>query len=98
MPIDDPISAFEQQHMKDKAGLPNKLAKFAADHGFKLALPDGGLALEILLGVIDNLFNKQSGQERVRAMFELFKGEFQHIEKTKASHEDVQKAAQLAVW
>jgi hypothetical protein len=98
MPIDDPISAFELQHMKDEPNLPNKVAKFVADHGFALALPDGGLALEILLKVIDNLFNKESGQERVRAMFELFKAEFQHVEKTKADHEDVQKAAQLAVW
>jgi hypothetical protein len=78
--------------------VPNKLAKFAADHGFKLALPDGGLALEILLNVIDNLFNKESGHERVTAMFELFKEEFRHVEKTKASHEDVQRAAQLAIW
>jgi hypothetical protein len=98
MPIDDPISAFEQQYMKADPSLPNKLAKFAADHGLGLALPDGGLALEILLKVIDNLFNKESGQERLRAMFELFRREFQHVERTKASHEDVQKACQLAVW
>ena len=98
MPIDDPVGAFEQQYMKDEPTLPNTLAKFAADHGFSLALPDRGLALEILLRVIDSLFNKESGEERVRAMFELFKGEFQHVEKTKASHEDVQKAAQLAIW
>jgi len=84
--------------MKEEPTLPNKLARFAADHGFGLALPDGGLALDILLKVIDNLFNKEFGQERVRAMFELFKAEFQHVEKTKASHEDVQKAVQLAVW
>jgi hypothetical protein len=31
-------------------------------------------------------------------MFELFKGEFRHVETTKASHEDVQKAIQLAIW
>ena len=98
MPIDDPISAFEQHHMKHESNLPNKLARFATEHGFRLALPHGGPTLEILLKVIDNLFNKESGQGRVRAMFELFKEEFQHVEKTKASHEDVQKAAQLAVW
>jgi len=98
MAIDDPISAFEQQYMKEEPSMPSKLAKFAADHGFGLALPDGGLALQILLKVIDNLFNRESGQERVRAMFELFKGEFHHVETTKASHEDVQKAIQLAIW
>jgi hypothetical protein len=98
MSIDDPIDAFEQQYMNDEAELPGKLAKFAADIGFKLAIPDSGLAAEILLKVIDALFDRPSGTERVNAFFELVIGEFKHVEKTKANHEDVQKAIQLAIW
>jgi hypothetical protein len=98
MAIDDPIDAFEQQYMKDEPDLPNKLAKYAAEAGCKLAFPDGGLALEILLKVGDALFDKASAAEQVEAMWELIKGEFGHVETTKASHEDVQKAIQLAIW
>jgi hypothetical protein len=98
MAIDDPIDAYEQQYMKDEPELPGKLAKYAADFGFKLAIPDGGLASDILLKVIDALFDKPSGIERVNALFELVSGEFKNVEKTKASHEDVQKAIQLAIW
>jgi hypothetical protein len=96
MPIDDPIGAFEQHYMKDEPTLPNKLAKSAMEYGAKLAFPDGGLALEILLKVVGNLFDRESGAERVVAMFDLIKGEFRHVEKTKASHDDVQTAIQLA--
>jgi hypothetical protein len=98
MAIDDPVDAFEQQYMKDEPGLPNRLAKYAAEAGCKLAFPDGGLAVEILMNVLGNLFDKESGLERVGAMFELFKGEFRHVERTKASHDDVQKAIQWAIW
>lgn len=98
MAIDDPIDAFEQQYMKDEPELPGKLAKYAAGLGFKLAMPDGGLAADILVKVVDALFDKPSGVERVRALFELVSGEFKNVERTKASHEDVQKAIQLAVW
>jgi len=98
MAIDDPLDAFEQQYMKDNQDLPNKLAKYAGDLGFKLAFPDGGLALEILLKIGDALFDKASAAERVEAMWELIKGEFRHVEATKASHDDVQKAIQLAIW
>ena len=98
MPIDDPIDAFGQQYMKDEPTLPNKLAKYATEAGLKLAFPDGGLALQILLKVAGNLFDPESGQERVKEMFELMKGEFEHVETTKASHDDVQKAIQLAIW
>src|ERR1700690_199613 len=98
MAIDDPIDAFEQQYMKEEPELPTKLAKFVGDTGFKLALPDGGLALEILLKVGDALFDRASATERVKEMWELVKGEFRHVERTKASHDDLQKAIQLAIW
>jgi hypothetical protein len=99
MAIDNPIEAFEKQYMKDNEPLfANKLAKFMGDTGSKLAFPDGGLALEIMLKVADVLFNKDSGRARIREMFDLFKDEFKHIESTKASHEDVQKAIQIATW
>jgi hypothetical protein len=98
MPIDDPIDAYEKQYMKYEPELPDKLAKYAADIGFKLAVPDGGLAAEILLKVIDALFDRPSGMERVKALFELVRGEFKNVERTKASHDDVQKAIQLAIW
>jgi hypothetical protein len=98
MAIDDPMDAFEQQYMKEGPELPNTLAKFLGDAGFKLALPDGGLALEILLKVGDALFDRASATERVTEMWELVRGEFRHVERTKASHDDVQKAIQLAIW
>src|SRR5947209_20016568 len=98
MAIDDPKDAFKQQYLKEEPALPGKLAKYVADIGFKLALPDRGLALDIMLKVVDALFNQESGAVRVEEMFELFTGEFRHVETTKASHEDVQKAIQLAFW
>lgn len=98
MGIDDPIEAFEQQYMQDETELPTKLAKFVGDTGLKLAFPDGGLALEILLKVGDALFDKASMAERVKVMWELVKSEFKHVETTKANHLDVQRAIQLAIW
>lgn len=98
MAIDNPIDAYEQQYIKEEPTLPNKLAKYAADLGFKLAIPDGGLAADILLKVVGVLFDKPATLERVNALFELVSGEFKNVERTKASHEDVQKAIQLAIW
>jgi hypothetical protein len=92
MAIDNPKDAFEQQYMEDEQTLPLKLAKFAAE----LAFPDGGLAVEILLNVADVLFNPVSREERFKTLWELLKMEFSHIDSTKASHDDVQKAIQLA--
>jgi len=92
MAIDDPKAAFEQQYMQDEQTLPLELAKFAG----KLGFPDGGLAMEILLKVADAVFDRVSTEERLKAMWELFKMEFGHIDTTKASHEDVQRAIQLA--
>ena len=98
MAIDNPIDAFEQQYMQKEPTLPTKLAKFVGDTGFKLAFPEGGLALEILLKVGDALFDRASATERVTVMWEMVKGEFSHVDRTKASHKDVQKAIQLAIW
>ncbi len=98
MAIDDPIEAFKQHLMRDEPVMPNKLAKYAAEIGFKLAIPDGGLASDILMKVVDVLFDKPSALERVNALFELVSAEFRHVEKTKASHQDVQKAIQFAIW
>lgn len=98
MEIDNPLDAYEQQYMNDEPTLPNKLAKYASNFGIKITFLKGGLAVEILLKVLDNLFDRESGVERVKALFELVKGEFEHVEATKASHEDVQKAIQLAIW
>jgi hypothetical protein len=97
MAIDDPMEALEQQYMKEPE-LPTKLAKFAGGIGSKLAFPDGGLALDILLKVADALFDKISVAERTAAMWEMIKSEFKHVERTKASHDDVQRAIQLAIW
>jgi hypothetical protein len=98
MAIDNPIDAFDQQYMKEESQLPARLAKFAGDAGLKLAMPDGGLALKILLKVYAALFDRESAAERSKAMWELVTSEFRHVETTKASHEDVQKAIQLAIW
>jgi hypothetical protein len=96
MAIDDPLEAFEQSYMQNEPEFPGKLAKVAGDVGSKLIMPDGGLALEILLKVVDAVFDRASAKERVEALWDLFKQEFRHVETTKASHEDVQKAIQLA--
>ena len=48
--------------------------------------------------LLDNLFNRESGAERIKAMWDMLRAEFEHVEATKASHEDVQKACQLAIW
>ena len=99
MTIDDPKDAWEQQYIiKEESTLPNRLAKYAWDIGSKLAFPDGGLALDILAKVAEALFNRESATDRVVAMWEMIKGEFRHVEKTKADHEDVQRAIQLALW
>lgn len=98
MAIDDPLEAFDKQNIKEEPALATKLAKYVGALGLRLALPDGGLALEIMLKVLDALFNKESGAERVEEMWELIKREFRHVETTKASHEDIQKAIQLAIW
>jgi hypothetical protein len=98
MAIDNPRDAFRQQYMQEEPSLPNKLAKYAAEAGFKLAIPDGGLAAEILMKVVETLFDKTATVERVNAFFEMVCGEFDHIEKTKANHDDVQKAIQIAIW
>jgi len=98
MAIDDPIKAFEQQYMTEEPTLPNKLAKYAAEAGFKLAIPESGLAADILMKVVEALFDRPSGMDRVNAFFELVSSEFKHVERTKASHEDVQRAIQLAIW
>src|SRR4051812_17867658 len=92
MAIDDPKDAFEQQYMQDEQTLPLKLATFAG----KLGFPGGGLAAEILINVRDVLINSVSAKERLKALWELFRIEFSHIDSTKASHEDVQKAIQLS--
>jgi hypothetical protein len=96
MAIDDPIEKFDQQYMQEPTALPTKLAKFAGGIGAQLIFPDGGLALEILLKVAAALFDEVSTKERVIKMWDLLKSEFEHVETTKASHEDVQKAIQLA--
>jgi hypothetical protein len=97
MAIDDPLKAFDQYYMQeDDAELPTKIAKFVGSMGAKLAFPDGGLALEILLKVADALFDKNSTKERITKMWEMVKSEFEHVETTKADHEDVQRAIQLA--
>jgi len=96
--IDKPLDAYEQQYMQDEPTLPNKLAKFAAENGFKFAFPDGGLALDILLKVVDVLFNREGSSERFKVLFELIKKEFEHVETTKASHEDVKQAILRAFW
>src|SRR5579863_7966669 len=98
MAIDNRFDAYEQQYIKEEPTLPNKLAKYAAELGFKLAIPDSGLAAEILLKVVDVLFDKPSMLERVKTLFELVSAEFKDVEKTKASHEDVQRAIQLMFW
>jgi hypothetical protein len=68
MAIDNPIDTFDQQYMKEEPQLPAKLAKFASDTGLKFVMPDGGLALEILLKVNDALFDRASTTERFTAM------------------------------
>jgi hypothetical protein len=98
MAIDNPIDAFEQQYMQEEPTLPTKLAKVVGDTSFKLAFPEGGLALEILMKVGDALFDRASATERINVLWEMVKGEFSHVDTTKASHEDVQKAIQLAFW
>ncbi len=97
MAIDNPLDAFDQQYMKeDDSELPTKIAKLVGSTGAKLVFPDGGLALEILLGVAGALFDKDSTKERIAKMWEMVKSEFEYVENTKADHADVQRAVQLA--
>jgi hypothetical protein len=97
MAIDNPLDALDQQYMKeDEPKLPAKIAKFVGSMGAKLAFPDGGLALDILLKVAEALFDKDSTKERITKMWEMVKSEFEHVETTKADHGDVQRAIQLA--
>jgi hypothetical protein len=96
MAIDNPMDAFERQYLKEEPALPNQLAKYAFDVG-KLALPNAGFAVEILMRVADALFDKESGKERGRAFFTLVVDEFKHIEETKVSHQDMQVAICKAV-
>jgi hypothetical protein len=96
--IDNPFDAYEQQYMEDEPTLPNKLAKFAAEKGFELAFPDGGLALGILLKVVGVLFDREGSSERFNALFELIKKEFENVQTTKASHEDVKQAILRMFW
>lgn len=96
MPIDDPLEAYEQENLKDEPHLPGKIAELVGDIGTKLAFPDAGLALDILLKVADALFNRESATQRSIEMWNLIREEFKHVDETKADHEDVQKAIQLA--
>ncbi len=97
MASDDPIEAFEQQYMRDEPTLPRELAEAAGKVGGELTFPGlGGLAVEILLKARKVLFDPVSTTERNLAMWEMFKMQFRHIEETKTSHDDVQKAIQLA--
>ncbi len=96
MSIDNPLDAFDQQHMKDEPALPTKIAKVVGSMGAEVAFPGGGLALQILLKVAEALFDKDSTKERVKKMWEMVKSEFEHVETTKADHGDVQRAIQLA--
>jgi hypothetical protein len=82
--------------MQDEPELPAKLAKFMGSMGAKLALPGGGLAMDILLKVLEALFDKDYTKERVTKMWEMVNSEFDHVETTKADHGDVQRAIQLA--
>jgi len=96
--IDNRLDAFEQQYMQDELSLPNKLAKLSAETGLKLAFPDGGLAVDILLKVVGVLFDRKGSSERFNALFDLIKQEFEHVETTKASHEEVKQAILRAFW
>jgi hypothetical protein len=97
MAIDNPLDAFDQQYMKDdEPVLPTKIANFVGSMGAKLAFPDCGLALEILLKVAEALFDKDSTKERITKMWEMVKSEFEHVEITKVDHGDLQRAIQLA--
>lgn len=92
MAIDNPIDAFERQYMQEELTLPKELATIAG----KLALPDKGLALEILQRVAGALFDHVAIKERFKAMWDLFVMEIGHLETSKASGEDVQQAIQMA--
>src|ERR1017187_8201926 len=96
MAIDDPKTAYKQQYIEDERTLPSELASVFGKVGAELAFPGGSLAVEILLKARDVLFNPLSTKDRIKGLWELFNIEFSHIEETKASHEDVQKAIQLA--
>jgi hypothetical protein len=96
MKIDDPIGAFDQQYMQEEQDLPLKLVLSTAEIADKLGFPGTKLAAEILHKVADTLENPVSVKERVNAMWSLVCAEFKHVESTKASHEDVRTAIQIA--
>src|SRR5215471_225555 len=98
MAIDDPIDAFKQQYMKEKPALPMQLAKFVAEQSTKLGFPEGSFVVDILVKAILSVFDDNSAGERVAALFDLLNQELRHLETTKASQADVQKAIQLAFW
>ena len=59
-------------------------------------MPDKGLALEFLAKAAEVLFDRVSIAERFKAMWNLFVMEIGHLQKSKASSEDVQQAIQMA--
>ena len=96
MAIDKPLDAFKQQSIQDEPSLPKKLALKVAEFGIKVIF--NGLAADILVGAMRNLLDPDSGRERFKEMFDLINAEFEHIETTKVSHDDMQKAIQLIFW
>ncbi len=93
MAIDNPEEKFEQEYMQDEPTLPLDLATFAGKAG-ALAIPGVGLAVEILLKAREVLCGRASTNERVEALWEMYKMKFRHIEETTANHDDVQRAIQ----
>jgi hypothetical protein len=98
MAIDNPLEAFEQQYMREEPDLPNKLAQLFGETGGKLAFPDGGLTLEVFMKLGRVLFDRSSTEERLTQMWNLLRKELEHLEKTKASIDDVVRGMQLATW
>jgi hypothetical protein len=97
MAIDDPFDAFEQQYLGEESKLPKQIAKTFFEAG-KLALPDGGWALDILLKVGAVLFDTESGQGRISEFFLLVRDEFRRVGKTTVNPQEMQRAICKAIW
>jgi hypothetical protein len=92
MAIDNPKEAFDKQYMQDNERSPLGLSVFAG----KLAFPKAGVALEILRKVAER-FTRPSVEERLHGTWNMLVTETDYLEATKASHEDVAEAIQIAL-
>lgn len=90
MAIDNPKDVFGQQYFSEDEKSPLGLIVFGA----KLAFPKAGLLLDIFRKAAER-FTRPSVEERLRETWKMLVKETDHLQETKASHEDVVEAIQF---